>query len=285
MPGNNSLRRGGSVSWRDTADDEGDEFIFDMEDDGAGDAGDDVIQGETQQTRCKQCNCHFALSADHKLLARRRRGRKNARAICDACLESEGSESDGVYDDLDVIHDSTAAGALNRSSERASEFPRVQGAELELDNDTILAILVRLVAASGTAEQLSCCSCVCRAWYATAITDDLWKAILHKKWGEAARQATEVARYQQGSKEPAVPFRAQYIRSVSTQVLTWGQTARSEDLAASTPRSPVLLEPFGLRGFGIKQISAGANFSCAVSTILLVQLQVGTFRARAWQPQ
>ena len=54
--------------------------------------------------------------------------------------------------------------------------------------------------------------------------------------------------------------RTRYIRAATTQLLAWGQASAGDE----APRAPALVEPNGLRGTGIRQVSAGAGFSCAV---------------------
>jgi len=218
--------------------------MFEMEHDGNGDG---QHGGKTNHARCKQCRLFFECAADHKLLARRRRGRRT-RAMCKACRGDASSESstddDGRCDPDDDLPESGEQEAAQSGN--------------ELDADTLNQILVRLVASCSSAQQpaayLSRCSCVCRSWCAGSLNDELWLALLLSRWGAGlTRQAIATC----------LTYRAQYIRSVTTQVLSWGLGARSTENVSNTHR-PVLLEPDGMRSVGFKQVSAGAEFSCAV---------------------
>ena len=153
--------------------DDDDDLMFEMEHDVDGDAdadgdGRDGDGAETSIQRCKVCNTNFRCSADYKLLVRRRRGRRS-RAVCDDCLDPHASHDSS--DDGDETHDTHSTNANIKSSAEESS-------STDLDADTLNAILMRLVAGSGTAEQLICCSSVCRTWYAGTINDELWRVLL-----------------------------------------------------------------------------------------------------------
>lgn len=123
------------------------------------------------------------------------------------------------------------------------------GTVTELDADTLNAILVRLVG-TGTAEQLGLCSCVSRTWYAGALNDELWGTLLVRRWGPLS---------QEGHIEPPMSYRSRYIRSVTTQVLVWGQGAWQQD--GVQHRTTAVLELSG-----VKSVSAGAaGLSSAVT--------------------
>ena len=51
---------------------------------------------------------------------------------------------------------------------------------------------------------------------------------------------------------------------MTTQVLLWGHCRQSEE-AGNTPRTPALVEHDGLRGIGVRSVTAGAGFSCVVT--------------------
>jgi len=59
-------------------------------------------------------------------------------------------------------------------------------------------------------------------------------------------------------------FRALFVRSVTTRVLGWGDAERQSGYSSAT-RTPALFTPNGLLGVGVKQISAGGGFCCAVT--------------------
>jgi hypothetical protein len=149
----------------------------------------------------------------------------------------------------------------------------------ELDSDTVHAILVRLVAASGeggadaAARRLTLCARVCRLWYAASLSETLWRDLCGA-WG---RRAGHVLAALEASRRPphepqALPHshRELFVRAATTQVLVWGNAGRSpkdETLAGSRVRAalPALLGGNGLRGKGIREVAAGDSFSCAVS--------------------
>jgi len=173
----------------------------------------------------------------------------------DSCFSSEiGDAADGIAD--------------LRLTDRVHQ---VSDPSAELDGDTLNAILVRLVAeVSSTALHLITCLGVCRLWYAGALNDELWRVLFLRKWRDKAQTRfiePDVNHTQYWHEhpqwEPVLSFRAKYIRSVTTQVLVWGQAERQGG-HSSAPRSAALLEPDGLRGAGVRQVSAGASFSCIV---------------------
>ena len=130
-----------------------------------------------------------------------------------------------------------------------------------LSADGLHAVLLRVVA-TGSAEQLACCSGVCRMWYEESTNPELWKLLLLWRWGEGAQHLIESL--PPGSREAAMTYRALFIRSLTTQVLSWGQGARSEEEVATAPRTPALLLD-GLRRVGIKAVAAGLGFTCALT--------------------
>jgi hypothetical protein len=141
----------------------------------------------------------------------------------------------------------------------------------ELDGDTLDAIFVRLLAASGTAEQLRCCGCVSKLWYECSLNESLWRVLLLRRCAtgvgqEASKMLEAIELSQLAGREPVMSYRSQYIRSVTTQVLTWGHCGRSDDDARDAVRTPALIAPNGLRGVGVRSVTAGAGFSCAVDT-------------------
>ena len=141
----------------------------------------------------------------------------------------------------------------------------------ELDGDTLDAIFMRLLAASGTAEQLRCCGCVSKLWYECSLNESLWRVLLLRRCAtgvgqEASKMLEAIESSQLAGREPAMSYRSQYIRSVTTQVLTWGHCGRSDDDARDAVRTPALIAPNGLRGVGVRSVTAGAGFSCAVDT-------------------
>lgn len=124
----------------------------------------------------------------------------------------------------------------------------------ELDADSLNQIMVRLVS-TGTADHLSACSCVCRAWYMGSLNEDLWRILLLRKWGPDACQETQTDR--------AHCHRSSYIRSVTTRVLIWGQGGKCETDAFST--LPILnVNELPSKTVGVKAVSAGSGFSSAV---------------------
>ena len=136
--------------------DDDDDLIFDMDDDIAG--GDAAAaaaaagppHGECH-ARCSSCRANFRVGPEHKMLARRRRGRR-AKGLCGACRAhcSDNDES-GEDDDQEAATVDLAATEVGAAAHKGTE----------LDADTLNAILVRLVS-SGTAEHLSLCACGCR---------------------------------------------------------------------------------------------------------------------------
>jgi hypothetical protein len=112
----------------------------------------------------------------------------------------------------------------------------------ELDTDSLHHVLLRL-AECGAAKQLVACSRVCRLWYAGVLADDLWRLLLSAKWGPL------------GVADGRGSHRSRYVRSVTTRVLVWGQGVKSE-IGAVAPIEVV----------GVRAVSAGAGFSCAVTS-------------------
>lgn len=132
-----------------------------------------------------------------------------------------------------------------------------------LDADGMHAILLRMVA-TCTAEHLNRCASVSRMWYAEAVDEELWRALMLRKWGEAAPQILDIL--QRDSIDASLSFRALYVRSVTTQVLSWGQGSRRQEDVGSAPRTPTFFnDGFCMRSVGIRQIAAGLWFSCAVT--------------------
>jgi alpha-tubulin suppressor-like RCC1 family protein len=132
-----------------------------------------------------------------------------------------------------------------------------------LDDDTVGAVLARLVATSqGTARHLRCCAQVCRLWHAGSESDALWRSLLVQRCGSAMLAAVEES--QRAGREPTLTYRALYIRSVTTQVLMWGQAERQGGHSAGH-RAPALLEPDDCRSVAVRQIAAGAGFSAMVT--------------------
>jgi len=230
--------------------DDDDDLIFDMDDDIAG--GDAVAAasafppaGECH-ARCSSCRANFEVGPEHKMLARRRRGRR-AKGLCGAC-RAPCSDDDEQSDDDDNRESATAELA-------AREVRAAAQKGTELDADTLNAILVRLVS-TGTAEQLSLCACVSRTWYAGALNDELWEILFVRRWSPMAIQ--EAQTLAEDANEARMSHRAQYIRSVTTQVLVWGQGAWQQEPVVQ--RAPMLVELSG-----VKAVCAGAGFSCAVT--------------------
>jgi len=135
-----------------------------------------------------------------------------------------------------------------------------------LDADTLGAILVRLVAECGTAEQLVYAGNVCKMWYSCSLNESLWRVLLVRRCGEGGEEMVDgLEASQRAGRDGVMSSRAQYIRSVTTQVLLWGQCASEEDATRGlTPRAPALFGHDGLRSVGVRQVSAGAGFSCLV---------------------
>jgi len=150
-----------------------------------------------------------------------------------------------------------------RSTGQTGTLPAASACGFALDADILSAILLRMVA-TCSAEQLSRCAGVCQMWYVEAATDELWGKLLLRRWGEAAHAI--LGSLLQDSREASMSYRAQYVRSVTSSVLSWGQGARRMEDVGSAPRSPALLAD-GLIGIGIRQVSAGLCFSCAVSSL------------------
>jgi hypothetical protein len=111
----------------------------------------------------------------------------------------------------------------------------------ELDEDTLHAVLQRVVAPApsglavdqpghgrGAAAHLVRCACVCRLWYAGAVHDGLWRAVLLQAWGVGAQQLLDWQAATPAD-NPALPCRAQYMcgpaRSPPTAPLLWTQSA------------------------------------------------------------
>jgi hypothetical protein len=188
-----------------------------------------------------------------------------------------------------------------------------------LDSDTVDVIFARLVSSChGTAaqilrkyslsrfymtntrvmilenvcqEQLSCCACVCQSWAAASLDDALWRVLLLRRCGdgtEAMLEALEAA--QRAAREPALSFRALYIRSATTRVLLWGHCndPLADEDSSSAPRTPALFRTLSENRHMtqhqdgtwleqqtkivdreahtvVRQVSAGTGFSCAVT--------------------
>ena len=220
-----------------------DELMFEMEredDVACGDVGGHQGDGrfETAYQRCRVCNTNFPCSTDYKLIVRRRRGRRSRAAVCDECRNPEASSDSSLssdHGDDDEAQYKTSMHACNNHM-RSTNLPTSSAppsTSAELDADTLNAILIRLVAGSGTADQLCRCSAVCRTWYAGAINDELWRMLLRSRWG-AGVQALDYTQ-QLGETGPLLSYRAQYIRSVTTQVLIWGQTNCKEVDSVARP--------------------------------------------------
>jgi len=116
---------------------------------------------------------------------------------------------------------------------------------VELDADTLHAVLLRLVALPeplpegdeggfdsfyedfcllrygiemdpewiwrkkiAPAAHLVRCACVCRLWYAGAVHDELWRSVLLRTWGAATHQLLD---WQAALGESVLPHRAQYM--------------------------------------------------------------------------
>ena len=136
--------------------------------------------------------------------------------------------------------------------------------ELELDSDTLDAILVRLVAAHGTAQHLACCARVCTTWRAGSNNAVLWRSLLVRRCGDAGEEIlAAVESSHAAGREPVLAYKALYIRSVTTQVLMWGQAERQGG-HCSSHRAPALLEPDDCRSIAVRQVAAGTGFSCMV---------------------
>ncbi len=222
-------RSGEAWMRRDKDENEEEQLMFEME------REDDVVCGglqgdgrlETAYQRCRVCNTNFPCSTDYKLIVRRRRGRRSRAAVCDECRNPEASSDSSLsseHGDDDEAQYKTSMHVCNNHM-RSTNLPTSSAppsTSAELDADTLNAILIRLVAGSGTAEQLCRCSAVCRTWYAGAINDELWRMLLRSRWGEGVQALDDTQ--QLGETGPLLSYRAQYIRSVTTQVLIWGQT-------------------------------------------------------------
>lgn len=134
----------------------------------------------------------------------------------------------------------------------------------ELDSDTLDAILVRLVAEHGTAQNLVCCAQVSRLWRTGSDNDVLWHSLLVRRCGDAGQEIlAAVESSQAAGREPILAYKALYIRSVTTQVLFWGQAERQGG-HSSSHRAPALLEPDDCRSVAVRQVAAGTAFSCMV---------------------
>jgi hypothetical protein len=219
-------------AWMRRDKDEDEQLMFEME------REDDVacggLQGdsrlETAYQRCRVCNTNFPCSTDYKLIVRRRRGRRSRAAVCDECRNPEASSDSSLsseHGDDDEAQYKTSMHVCNNHM-RSTNLPTSSAppsTSAELDADTLNAILIRLVAGSGTAEQLCRCSAVCRTWYAGAINDELWRMLLRSRWGEGVQALDDTQQ----------SYRAQYIRSVTTQVLIWGQTNCKEVDSVARP--------------------------------------------------
>jgi hypothetical protein len=233
---------------------------------------------EGLEARCLECGVVFWHDASERAFT------------CADCRQEEGEEMGGAHVDsnaadpvlLQNLQDMGFAArdaqiALERTGNLNLEVAidyissQLKGLKVEasappsrtslaaLGTDGLNAILLRLVA-TATAEQLSCCTVVCRTWYAEAVRDELWEVLLLRKWGETARNILKSL----APREIAMSYRALYVRSVTTQVLSWGQGSRSEEEQSTAPRAPELLFN-GLRGVGIRQVAAGHWFTCAVT--------------------
>jgi len=163
--------------------------------------------------------------------------------------------------------------AAHSDGDGAQHLTSLAGASA-LDADTLGAILVRLVAKCGTAEQLVYAGNVCKMWYSGSLNESLWRVLLVRRCGEGGEEMVDgLEASQRAGRDGVMSFRAQYIRSVTTQVLLWGQCASEED-ASNTPRAPALFGHDGLRSVGVRQVSAGAGFSCLVINTCVVECVV-----------
>ena len=125
-------------------------------------------------------------------------------------------------------------------------FERCHGCP-ELDPDALNQILFRLVDV-GSAQHLSVCSVVCRLWYAGALSDELWSRLLLRKWGAAA--------ILHGRDYEGMTYKSKYVRAATTRVHVWGQRAVMGNANGSGCFRSLI---------GVRTISAGAGFSCAVT--------------------
>lgn len=160
---------------------------------------------------------------------------------------------------------SPTTGSEDTRERSERESPRLPA--VELDGDSVDAILVRLVASACThaqatasrdspspAQHLSRCARVSRQWYAASLNEDLWRGLCRSMCGmlEAGREQAKLS------------YRAMYIRAATTRILVWGNCGNHRDSASARVRAPTLLGGDGLKGMSIKEVSVGEGYSCAV---------------------
>ena len=142
------------------------------------------------------------------------------------------------------------------------------------DDDLISAVINRL----NEARHLCLCARVSRSWRRVASNDEIWKQTFLKRWGQLSAVAltdtdtpdstikTQPADSAAGRAAPpgAVDHRSVFIRSATARVLTWGHGSGSGSAAAAAVRRvPSPVRP--LDGRGVRQVSAGTEFACAVT--------------------
>ena len=140
---------------------------------------------------------------------------------------------------------------------------------VELDGDSVDAILVRLVASACThtqatasrdlpspAQHLSRCARVSWQWYAASLNEDLWRGLLERR--------SICGMLVAGREQAKLSYRAMYIRAATTRILVWGNCGNPRDRASARVRAPTLLGGDGLKGMSIKEVSVGEGYSCAV---------------------
>ena len=133
------------------------------------------------------------------------------------------------------------------------------------------------------AATLCRCACVCRAWSSASLNDSLWRVLLVRRCDSV------LPPLQQPVNVMPLSFRRMLVRSMTTQILLWGLCAKNEEdgvrqlsvadrpPGCTAPRTPTLLTSDSsdshdrawtsdsLRLAGVRLVSAGFGFSCAVT--------------------
>eukprot|EP00961_Rhodomonas_salina_P221164 2989966-Rhodomonas_salina.1 len=156
---------------------------------------------------------------------------------------------------------------MSVSLEQAGEWRLLSGSSAATgwDTDAMTAILLRL-ARSGGMVDLSRCAGVCRMWHDAARDESLWRAALEAHLGEGGKAVIEAVDEREahlGAMRGG--YRAMCISSMTTQVLTWGKGGQP---SSSQPLTSPELLCGGLGAVGVRLISAGLRFSCAVRALL-----------------